>query len=166
MRSVNLKAKIIIICGLGISLLLLIANVPVEAADEDFQNKVWEAMKALKSRQPVEREEFINIDTKKVIFPHKKHHKIIKQLGKTCKTCHHRKKKGRPPRACKRCHAKRTIISKGKYTRKGRILRQKDVFHFLCGDCHKKMLADGYQRTDGSEANIPFKCHHCHAKKE
>ncbi len=154
-----------IICGMVLSVLLL--NHPSgEAADSDFETRVQQAIEALKLRGPLKREEFVDIDTKEVIFSHKKHQSIIKELNESCAVCHHKWKEGQDPRACRRCHAARMVVSKGKYAYKGQKLDLKDVFHLACGACHKKLLEDGYQGAAGSPAEIPTKCYHCHTKKK
>ncbi len=134
--------------------------------DKEFQDRVWQAIESFKSRKPVAKEEFVNIDLKKVVFPHKRHQELVKELGETCRVCHHKKREDKPPRACRRCHAKRKVVSEGKYARAGQELNQKDIFHLLCGDCHNKMLYSGYRKPDGTPAMIPAKCHHCHIKKD
>ncbi len=154
-----------LICIIALAGLLFDYNV-AKSAGSDFEAKVQQAIEALKSRGPVEREEFIDIDTKEVIFAHKKHQDLIKELNKSCAVCHHKWKAGKDPRACRRCHVGRRVVSKGKYARKGQQLNLKDIFHLVCNDCHKKMLADGYRRADGSPAEIPTKCYHCHTKKK
>ncbi len=148
------------------AIFLFMLSVPVEGADEAFQERVWQAIESFKSRGPVNREEFVDIDTKKVRFPHRKHQILIKELNKSCEVCHHRREKGQTPRACRRCHSRRKVVSQGKYAPAGKRLNQKDIFHLLCGDCHKKMLQSGYKKNHDPPAKIPSKCHHCHVRKD
>jgi hypothetical protein len=155
-----------LISGVILPILLLMLSTVGEGEDRSFQQRVWEAIEALKSRPPAPKEEFIDIDPKRVRFPHKKHQDLLKELDESCEVCHHKRKKGRDPRACRRCHFDRKRASRGKYARIGQKLKYKDIFHLLCGDCHKKMLRDGYRRSDGSPAMIPSKCHHCHLRKD
>lgn len=148
-------------------LLLFLIMSHAQGAGNNSQDREKEYEKL---RGPVstddEREKFVAIDTKKVRFPHKKHQSLIKEIGLTCKVCHHKRKKGKKPRACKRCHERRRTISTGKYVQAGKKLNQREVFHLLCGDCHKKMFIDNFRRKDGSPAEIPVKCHHCHLIKD
>jgi hypothetical protein len=155
-----------LIPGTILYVLMLLANTPGEGSDNDFQKRVQQAIESLKSRGPVIREKFIDINLKEVRFPHKRHQELLQELNETCKVCHHKRKEGKDPRACRRCHAGRKVVSKGKYARAGQELSLSDIYHLLCGDCHKQMLENGYHRIDGSPGVIPTKCHHCHLKKQ
>jgi hypothetical protein len=152
--------------GLILPIILFMLYLPRAGADSTFDEKVRQAIESLKSRAPVKREKFVDIDIKKVRFPHRKHQQLIKEMGESCAVCHHKRKERDDPRACRKCHFDNMVVSKGKYGRVGQKLSQSDVFHLSCGDCHKRMLQDGYRRADGSPAAIPSKCHHCHLIKE
>jgi len=82
-----------------------------------------------------------------------------------CKICHHKKRKGRDPRACRRCHGTRQVKAKGVdlcitgchakanrkdidevlkplprwVTRRGKLLKLKDAYHIRCKNCHAKL---------------------------
>ncbi len=150
------------------SLCVLLAHSPGEGNTDRERLEREEEYQILKGAVPSYegREEYVEFDTKKVRFTHRKHQNLIKEIGEECRVCHHKRRKGKKPRACKRCHAKHRTVSKGKYARVGQKLNQKDIFHLLCNDCHKKMFIDGYKRKDGSRAQIPIKCHQCHSPKK
>ena len=126
---------------------------------------IFESPARGKSKKAAQSREYVAFDLRRVRFPHRKHEKIIRRLNAGCQTCHHRQKKNKPARACGACHARRKVSSKGKYARPGQKLTQKDIYHLLCWQCHKKMSQMGYKRPDGSSGEIPSRCHHCHLPK-
>ena len=147
---------------------LYILNTPAEGVNTHEMERREEEFRRFRgpSTNDEIREEYVPIDTKKVSFTHRRHQKIIKDIGKDCTACHHKRREGEDPRACRRCHQGRKVVSKGKYTKAGKKLKQKDIFHLLCGECHRRMYATGFRRADGSPGAIPYKCHHCHVRKE
>jgi len=118
----------------------------------------------------------IKLDYRSVNFPHKKHQElVVNKLKKTCKFCHHKKKEGRDPRACRRCHAGRQVRSKGgvgrepyiaKKVRKGKLLKMKDVFHVVCKGCHEKMRNEDIDLDSLGDDGAPLNCEGCHNPKE
>jgi len=118
----------------------------------------------------------VKLDYRSVNFPHKKHQDmVINKLKKTCKFCHHKKKEGRDPRACRRCHAGRQVRSKGGVgresyiaakVRKGKLLKMKDVFHVVCKGCHEKMRQEDIDLDSLGDEGAPLNCEGCHNPKE
>jgi hypothetical protein len=120
----------------------------------------------------------VEVDFQQVRFPHRMHQKWELETyngdkEKACSTCHHKKRKGRDPRACRRCHAGRRVKSKGgggrqpylvKRLRKGKLLAMKDCFHAQCKGCH----ADRREKDEdlmASETRAPMVCDGCHVPK-
>jgi hypothetical protein len=121
----------------------------------------------------------VDVDFQQVRFPHRDHQKWELEAyngdkEKACSTCHHKKRKGRDPRACRRCHAGRRVKSKGggdrqpylaKRLRKGKLLALKDVFHAQCKGCH----SDRREKDEdlmASETRAPLVCDGCHVPKK
>ncbi len=135
----------------------------------------------------------IKVDYERVQFGHKMHQKLaLKMAGNdpevACKICHHKKRRGRDPRACRRCHAKRQIKAKGrdmclsgchakkgrsdlddrirelprKVARKGQLLKLKDAFHLNCKNCHSVLRALSID-LDSTRYMAPIlDCEGCH----
>ncbi len=82
-----------------------------------------------------------------VEFNHAKHQGLE---GVTCKTCHHKVKKGETPRGCFQCH---------QCKKKGNIPSARTAFHRNCRGCHAKMKKAG-------KATGPTSCTGCHLKKK
>jgi Zn finger protein HypA/HybF involved in hydrogenase expression len=138
----------------------------------------------------------INVDRQRVVFPHKMHQKMVLAIAggekeAACKICHHKKRKGRDPRACRRCHAGKMTKAKGtdlclsgchkekgrddlvdilkelpgKRTRAGKRLKMKDAFHLRCKNCHMKFRALNLD-LDSSKYLAPVDaCEGCHVPK-
>lgn len=121
----------------------------------------------------------VDVDFQQVRFPHREHQKWQLEIfngdkEKACSWCHHKKRKGRDPRACRRCHAGRRVKSKGgegrqsflaKRVRKGKLMALKDVFHALCKGCH----TDAREKDEdlmASEKRAPLVCDGCHVPKK
>jgi hypothetical protein len=121
----------------------------------------------------------VDVDFQQVRFPHRMHQKAqLEVFGgdkeKACSWCHHKKRKGRDPRACRRCHAGRRVKSKGgagrqgfvsKRVRKGKLLAMKDVFHVQCKGCHQD-LKDKDEDLMADETKAPLICDGCHVPKK
>ncbi len=135
----------------------------------------------------------IKVDYQRVKFPHKMHQKLVLKMAGgdpevACKVCHHRKRRGRDPRACRRCHAKRQVKAKGKNlcltgchakkgrtdlierikeapskgARKGQLLKLKDAFHLRCKNCHAVLRSFSID-LDSTKYMAPIlNCEGCH----
>lgn len=135
----------------------------------------------------------IEVDHQRVIFGHKYHQELsLRMAGNdpevACKICHHKKRRGRDPRACRRCHAKRQVKAKGrdmcltgchekakrpdvdaaikelprKTARKGQLLKLKDAFHLNCKNCHSVLRAMSID-LDSTKYMAPIlNCEGCH----
>jgi hypothetical protein len=151
----NMKATrilVTVVCGLTLSALAL-AGVPDDK-------------KTLK---------LDNLPGKKgaVTFEHEKHASEHKGPGGkpiTCKQCHHTEKTDTPadPKAVKGCSGCHLVTGEPKDVdgKKAPLMGKKNdkgddfiptsvIFHKVCGDCHKKMKAEG-KKIDG--------CNTCHKK--
>ncbi|MBI5789256.1 MAG: cytochrome c3 family protein [Candidatus Schekmanbacteria bacterium] len=154
---------LLILCALIVAVFCSAAF--AEVIDAEFSSKVWDIISALPGKDSADHEKFVDIDPKRVVFPHTKHQTIVSELGRDCSFCHHDQKNGKAPVACRNCHAKRQVESKGKYARVGQKLNMKHIYHFFCGECHKNLIKRGNKGLNTSPAHIPSKCHHCHMQK-
>jgi len=128
----------------------------------------------------------MKVEYQRVVFPHRRHQEMVLKLTgndkeKACSICHHKKRKGKDPRACRRCHGRRQTKAKGvdncqgkchvkailegvpgKRARKGQLLKLKDAFHIRCKNCHARMrglLID----LDATKYMAPIlECEGCH----
>jgi hypothetical protein len=140
--------------------------------------------------------ESIDIDRQRVVFPHKFHQEMVLAIAGSdkeyaCKMCHHKKRQGRDPRACRRCHAGKMVKAKGvdlcltgchvkvnrndlveiikelpnKQTREGKRLKMKDAFHLACKNCHTIFRALNMD-LDSTKYLAPVEaCEGCHVPK-
>jgi Zn finger protein HypA/HybF involved in hydrogenase expression len=138
----------------------------------------------------------IEVDRQRVVFPHKFHQKMVLAIAggekeMACKICHHKKRKGRDPRACRRCHAGKMQKAKGvdlcltgchvkrnrtdlveilkqlprKKARKGQLIKLKDAFHLRCKNCHAVFRALNLD-LDSTKYLAPTEyCEGCHVPK-
>ncbi len=133
----------------------------------------------------------VKVDHQRVKFPHKAHQKMVLRIAgndpeMACKMCHHKKRKGRDPRACRRCHAKRQVKAKGvnlclngchtkrpelveklkelprKGARKGQLLKLKDAFHLACKNCHSMFRAASLDLDSTMYLAPILNCEGCH----
>ncbi len=138
----------------------------------------------------------IDVDRQRVVFPHKLHQQMVLAIAggdkeNACMMCHHKKRKGRDPRACRRCHAGKRQKAKGaslclsgchvkanrndlveiikdlpsKSTRKGQAIKLKDAFHISCKNCHVVFRALNLD-LDATKYLAPVEyCEGCHIAK-
>lgn len=138
----------------------------------------------------------IAVDFQRVVFPHKRHQQIVLEIAgndkeSACRICHHKKRTGRDPRACRRCHAGRMQKAKGedrclsgchvkakrndlikilkelpgKGARKGQLIKLKDAFHLNCKNCHVRFRAMNMD-LDSTKYMAPVEyCEGCHVPK-
>ncbi|MBI5788976.1 MAG: cytochrome c3 family protein [Candidatus Schekmanbacteria bacterium] len=135
----------------------------------------------------------VKVDYQRVVFPHKMHQELVLRMAGNdpeiaCRICHHTKKPGKDPRACRRCHAKKQVKAKGedmcligchtergrkdldekirelprKIPRKGQLLKLKDAFHFRCKNCHTVLRAISIDLDSTKYLAPVLNCEGCH----
>ena len=138
----------------------------------------------------------VPVDFQRVVFPHKRHQEVVLAIAggdkeSACKICHHKKRKGRDPRACRRCHAGRMQKAKGvddclsgchveknrndlveilkelpgKGARKGQLIKLKDAFHLNCKNCHARYRALSMDLDSTKYMAAVEYCEGCHVPK-
>ena len=123
------------------------------------------------------RRQAVKVDYQKVNFPHKMHQELLlKRFSgdkeQACTWCHHTKRPGKDPQACRRCHAGRMRQSKGggagrqtflaKRTRPGKMMKLKDVFHALCKGCHEEEREKNLEYQADPKKTPVEACEGCH----